>query len=114
MFLLSMFNLFHDFSVQSHPKHFLTFSPCLQIDKEREGYLVDYALLKSVLGIFVEIGMGKMEVYQGDFEHFFLLETEIFYKKKAMRWIGEDSCPEYLVKVARFGTLRYAVEKNVS
>ncbi|XP_039005744.1 cullin-1-like isoform X1 [Hibiscus syriacus] len=43
------------------------------IDKEREGDQIDRALLKNVLDIFVEIGMGHIDRY-------------------------EDSCPEYMLK----------------
>jgi len=38
------------------------------IDQEREGEQIDRALLKSILSIFVEIGMGNMDCYENDFE----------------------------------------------
>ncbi|KAH1195571.1 Cullin-1 [Glycine max] len=38
------------------------------IDKEREGEQIDRSLLKNVLDIFVEIGMGEMDQYEQDFE----------------------------------------------
>ncbi|CAL9074848.1 unnamed protein product [Musa acuminata var. zebrina] len=36
------------------------------IDQEREGEQIDRALLKNVLDIFVEIGLGNMECYEND------------------------------------------------
>ncbi|XP_052486140.1 cullin-1-like isoform X1 [Gossypium raimondii] len=45
------------------------------IDKEREGEQIDRALLKNVLGIFVEIGMGQMDRYEDDFEEAMLQDT---------------------------------------
>ncbi len=70
-----------------------------QIDCEREGEQIDRALLKSVLGIFVEIGMGNMDVYETDFEGFMLQDTAAYYSHKVASWIEEDSCPDYMLKV---------------
>ena len=68
------------------------------VDKERDGEQVDRALVKSILGIFVEMGMGGMEAYEQDFEAHLLTNTAAFYSRKASVWIDEDSCPDYLVK----------------
>ncbi|KAK4376319.1 hypothetical protein RND71_006996 [Anisodus tanguticus] len=68
------------------------------IDQEREGEQIDRALLKNVLGIFVEIGMGEMEYYENDFEDAMLKDTAAYYSRKASNWIVEDSCPDYMLK----------------
>ncbi|KAJ0231113.1 Cullin protein [Hirschfeldia incana] len=68
------------------------------IHKEREGQQIDRALLKNVLDIFVQNGMGSLERYEGDFEVFFLKETASYYSRRSSRWIQEDSCPEYMIK----------------
>ncbi|XP_030508757.2 cullin-1 [Cannabis sativa] len=68
------------------------------IDKEREGEQIDRALLKNVLDIFVEIGMGHMESYELDFEGPMLLDSGAYYSRKASYWILEDSCPDYMLK----------------
>ncbi|KAL3531439.1 hypothetical protein ACH5RR_010761 [Cinchona calisaya] len=68
------------------------------IDQEREGDQVDRALLKNVLGIFVEIGMGQMDYYENDFEVTMLKDTAAFYSIKASNWIVQDSCPDYMLK----------------
>ncbi|XP_024398790.1 cullin-1 [Physcomitrium patens] len=68
------------------------------IDREREGEQIDRALLKNVLGIFVEIGMGNMDAYESDFETFMLQDTASYYSRKAASWIEEDSCPDYMLK----------------
>ena len=73
-----------------------------QVDREREGEQVDRALLKSVLGIFVEIGMGSMDCYVEDFQMYLLAETEVYYKKKAALWIEEASFTQFMVKVRNF------------
>lgn len=68
------------------------------IHSERDGEQIDKTLLRKVLEIFVDMGMGNMEVYEKDFEEFLLSDTSEFYKRKAAVWIEEDSCPEYLLK----------------
>ncbi|KAB1214022.1 Cullin-1 [Morella rubra] len=65
------------------------------IDQEREGEQIDQALLKNVLDIFVEIGMGQMDHYENDFEAAMLEDTAAYYSRKASVWILEDSCPDY-------------------
>jgi len=70
-----------------------------QIDQEREGEQIDRALLKNVLDIFVEIGMGQMDYYENDFEAAMLKDTAAYYSRKASNWILEDSCPDYMLKV---------------
>ncbi|GLT32472.1 hypothetical protein SLA2020_071380 [Shorea laevis] len=68
------------------------------IDQEREGEQIDRALLKNVLDIFVEIGMGQMDYYENDFEATMLTDTAAYYSRKATSWILEDSCPDYMLK----------------
>ncbi|CAI0466803.1 unnamed protein product [Linum tenue] len=69
------------------------------IDQEREGEEIDRALLKNVVDIFVEIGMGRMDCYDNDLEAAMLKATAVYYSRKASNWILEDSCPDYLFKV---------------
>lgn len=68
------------------------------VEKEREGELIDRALVKNILGIFIEVGMGGMDAYERDFEEHLLAETGAFYKRKAAEWIEQDSCPDYMLK----------------
>ncbi|ONK62973.1 uncharacterized protein A4U43_C07F10080 [Asparagus officinalis] len=68
------------------------------IDQEREGEQIDRALLKNVLDIFVEIGLGSMDSYENDFETVMLNDTAAYYSRKASNWILEDSCPDYMLK----------------
>ncbi|XP_031121416.1 cullin-1-like [Ipomoea triloba] len=68
------------------------------IDQEREGEQIDRALLKNVLDIFVEIGMGQMDYYENDFEATMLKDSAAYYSRKASSWILEDSCPDYMLK----------------
>ena len=67
------------------------------IELEREGEQIERTLLKNILGIFIEVGMGQMTCYQQDFESQLLQTTAEYYKRKAAVWIEEDSCPDYMV-----------------
>ena len=67
------------------------------VELEREGEQIDRTLLKNVLSIFIEVGMGTMSCYQQDFEATLLKTTAEYYKRKAAFWIEEDSCPDYMV-----------------
>jgi len=71
----------------------------IKIDQEQEGEHIDRALLKNVLDIFVEIGMGQMDHYENDFEATMLKDTSFYYSRKALNWILEDSCLDYMLKV---------------
>ncbi|KAH0767967.1 hypothetical protein KY285_003838 [Solanum tuberosum] len=68
------------------------------IDQDREGEQIDRALLKNVLDIFVEMGMGSMYYYEYDFEDAMLKDTAAYYSCKASNWILEDSCSDYMLK----------------
>ena len=68
------------------------------IKNERDGELVDRALIKNILGIFIEVGMGAMECYDLDFEQHLLAQTGAVYKSKAAEWVEQCSCPDYMLK----------------
>ncbi|PON72672.1 Cullin, N-terminal [Parasponia andersonii] len=70
----------------------------VMIDKEREGERIDRCLMKSVVELFVAMGMGEMDCYEADFEALMVEKTGLYYSRKAANWVLEDSCPEYLVK----------------
>ncbi|KAI9123233.1 hypothetical protein K1719_006122 [Acacia pycnantha] len=65
------------------------------IDQERVGEQIDRALLKNVLDIFVEIGMGQIDCYENDFEAAMLKDTSSYYSRKASNGILE---PDYMLK----------------
>ncbi|MCO5560862.1 hypothetical protein L7F22_014482 [Adiantum nelumboides] len=73
-------------------KHNVVETVVLLIDRERDGEQVDQALLKGVLGIFVEMGMGCIEVYRNDFEVFMLKDTAHYYETKVSSDIEVEAC----------------------
>jgi len=70
----------------------------MQMERDREGEIVDTDLLRDTLSIFQEIGMGNVDLYKTDFEVYMLESTGEYYQKCASTWIQEDSTPDYLKK----------------
>ncbi|KAL9860492.1 Cullin-like protein 3 [Arabidopsis thaliana] len=61
------------------------------IHKEREGEQIDRELVRNVIDVFVENGMGTLKKYEEDFERLMLQDTASYYSSKASRWIQEDN-----------------------
>lgn len=68
------------------------------VARERDGEIVDRALIKNVLDIYIEVGMGNMDMYERDFEARLLEQTRLYCAQQAASWFAEDSCPEYMIK----------------
>ena len=65
---------------------------------ERAGDPVDRPLLKNVLSISIEVGMGALDYYEADFEAAILAATADYYSRVAAAWVEADSCPDYMAK----------------
>jgi len=65
---------------------------------ERAGDPVDRPLLKNVLSISIEVGMGALDYYEADFEAPLLSATTDHYSRVAAAWVEADSCPDYMAK----------------
>ncbi|XP_066162116.1 cullin-1 [Oryza sativa Japonica Group] len=86
--------------VYSELKDKITRTVVDMINDERDGKVIDRDLLKDVLDVYVQIGLG-MECYEVDFENAFRESTRNYYSNKAQTSIlecnGADS-PEYMLK----------------
>jgi len=88
-------------------------------NQEREGEQIDRDLLRSVVELFLVMGIagvknfkdikavtaqakdieaGSSVVYEKDFEAPFLVHTRTYYQGKAVEWLSLDTASEYLVK----------------
>ena len=88
-------------------------------NEEREGEQIDRALLRSVVELFLVMGIaqvrdfkdirevtarakdesaGSSTTYKDDFEAPFLRNTTEYYNAKAVEWFAVDTTPEYLGK----------------
>lgn len=72
-----------------------------QINEERDKIPIDRSLLKNVVDLYVQMGVGSIEVYESDLEAPFLTSTREYYARKADEWMAVDDTPSYLLKVEK-------------
>eukprot|EP00933_Yihiella_yeosuensis_P082230 TRINITY_DN96019_c0_g1_i1.p1 TRINITY_DN96019_c0_g1~~TRINITY_DN96019_c0_g1_i1.p1 ORF type:complete len:754 (-),score=158.91 TRINITY_DN96019_c0_g1_i1:130-2391(-) len=68
------------------------------INLERQGEHIDQDLVKGVIEIFIDLGLGSPTLYNTEFEEYFLPATSDYFVRQASGWLSEDSFPEYLRK----------------
>jgi len=70
-----------------------------KVREERAGNIIDRDTMRSVLSVFSELSsIDGTHVYRVDFEDHFLKETETYYRSEALKYLSENSCPEYLLQ----------------
>jgi cullin 1 len=67
------------------------------VDDEREDKIIDKSLVKSIVELYENMGMGSLDAYNADLEEPLLNSTREYYAKKREDWIN-DSTPDYLIK----------------
>jgi cullin 1 len=72
------------------------------INLERQGEHIDQDLVKGIIDMFIDLGLGNPNpnpaVYNTEFEEAFLPATSDYFVRQASGWLSEDSFPEYLRK----------------
>jgi cullin 3 len=68
------------------------------IARERSGEQIDFVLVKNILSMLVALGVNSRKVYQHDFERSFLDTSRTFYHEESLRYLTENTCPDYLRK----------------
>ncbi|CAM9571939.1 unnamed protein product, partial [Discosporangium mesarthrocarpum] len=68
------------------------------INQEREGAIIDRALIKACVELFESMGMGSLQSYSDDLEEPLLSNTRGYYARKSQEWIETDSTPDYMIK----------------
>jgi len=68
------------------------------INCERQGEHIDQDLVKGIIEMFIDLGLGNVNVYSTEFEEAFLPATTDYFVRQASGWLSEDSFPEYLRK----------------
>ncbi|KAG6737018.1 hypothetical protein POTOM_060025 [Populus tomentosa] len=69
------------------------------INREREGEQIDQALVKSILAINAENGVGSLKQHKQNLEEAILEDTAAFYSQKASYWMQKKSYNEYMLAV---------------
>lgn len=68
------------------------------IDSERQGEHIDQDLVKGIMDMFIDLGVGNLNVYTSEFEEALLPASSEYFVRQASGWLQEDSFPEYLRK----------------
>jgi cullin 3 len=71
------------------------------VAEERAGRLIDRALMRTTLGMLVDVSVDGPSVYEEEFERPFLEETARFYRAESQEFIASNTCPDYMRKVRR-------------
>ena len=64
------------------------------VRKERNGEVIDAALVANTLRMLVDLGVGSNSVYAQEFEQPFLQATEAYYRAESRAFIASNTCPE--------------------
>jgi len=70
------------------------------VNDEREGNIIDKGLVKSIVDLYENMGVGSSSAYNADLEEALLSSTREYYAKKREDWINE-STPDYLIKAEK-------------
>jgi cullin 1 len=68
------------------------------VNQERQGEHIDQDLVKGVMDMFIDLGLGNLNVYTTEFEEALLPASSDYFVRLAAGWLTEDSFPEYLEK----------------
>jgi len=68
------------------------------INLERQGEHIDQDLVKGVIDMFIDLGLGSPNVYNTEFEETLLPAASDYFTRQASGWLSEDSFPEYMRK----------------
>jgi cullin 1 len=91
------YSIFHQLVFEESKKD--TRSALLRvINIERQGEHIDQDLVKGIIEMFIDLGLGNANVYNLEFEEAFLPATSEYFIREATGWLSEDSFPEYLRK----------------
>lgn len=76
-----------------------------QVEKQRNGEVIETSLIKKVIDSLVSLGLDELdstkqnlEVYRADFEILFLQATELYYKAESDSYVTENSVVDYMKK----------------
>ncbi|KAG5188131.1 Cullin [Tribonema minus] len=69
------------------------------VAEERAGRLIDRGLMKTILGMLVDVSVDGPSVYEKEFEAPFLEATARFYRAESLGFIAANTCPDYMRKV---------------
>lgn len=74
----------------------LIFIVLRNIEMERNGHLIDRDLMKNILTMLVELSIDGVNVYEEDFECYFIEKTRSFYRLESEQYIMHNSSSDFI------------------
>ncbi|PWN92025.1 putative SCF complex member Cullin 1 [Acaromyces ingoldii] len=76
-----------------------------QIERQRNGDVIETSLIKKVVDSMVSLGLDEnestkqnLDVYRGEFEKHFLQATQVYYSQESDAFVAENSVVDYMKK----------------
>ena len=69
-----------------------------EIEKERNGEMIERLYLQKVIEMLIEVGMQSKKIYEQEFENALIQQTRDFYRNESNQFITQSSCKDYLIK----------------
>jgi cullin 3 len=70
----------------------------LEIQKERDGDMVERLYLQKSIEMLIEVGMQSKKIYEQEFETALISQTRDYYRNESNNFITQNSCNAYLAK----------------
>ena len=67
-----------------------------EIEKERDGDMVERLYLKKSIEMLIEVGMQSRKIYEQEFESALINQTRDYYRNESNNFISQNSCNAYL------------------
>lgn len=73
-----------------------------EITSEREGFDIQEDIIRTVVEMYIELGVKNLLIYQREFEESLLPATALYYAKQAKEWLESDiDFPTYLKRAEK-------------
>lgn len=72
-----------------------------EIEKERNGEMIERIYLQKVIEMLVEVGMQSRRIYEQEFESVLIQHTRDYYRNESNLYITQNSCNAFLLKASR-------------
>jgi len=69
-----------------------------EIEKERNGEMIERIYLQKVIEMLIEVGMQSKRIYEQEFESLLIQQTRDYYRNESNHYITQNSCNDYLAK----------------
>lgn len=69
-----------------------------EIEKERNGELIERIHLQKSIEMLIEVGIQSRKIYEQEFESALIVRTRDYYRNESNQFISQNSCNAYLMK----------------